>query len=213
MPILVNHEYKFIFHHVSKTGGTSIWHDITKLYPDTLIINKRGVPTLNPKLPMPHATSAQIAKWLSPDIYNDYFKFSFMRNPYSWIVSLYLFRRRTMALGKGSLVEGLRKFVLNFRRNKEKFQSDWLPKPLFGLTTYTGLYERLQDDFNLVTAYLGMSSIELSKHNVSLKTNDLVLDAYSDGEMLELVTELLKDDIKIYESISKKRAIDDIWTS
>ena len=97
---MISHKYKFIFTEIPKTGTTSICG----------ILEKTGVPPTRK-----HLDLFQYRK-LHPEIYPEYFKFSFVRNPWDRTVSLY-HRRERLA---GSL--GLQK------RNLMSFSEfvDWI---------------------------------------------------------------------------------------
>jgi len=111
MPVLVNHDHKFIFMHVTKTGGTSVWIKIMEEHPETQIISRGGKLVSMEDVDLtkgkdsritqhssvvPHLAPVRIRKILKPEVYDNYFKFGFVRNPYEWITSLFLYRRRTL---------------------------------------------------------------------------------------------------------------------
>lgn len=72
---MINHKYKFIFLHIPRTGGTSI---------EYAICNKDW---FNVHAPSKHLT-AHIAKKIYAEYWDEYFKFSFVRNPWDRMVSL-----------------------------------------------------------------------------------------------------------------------------
>jgi chondroitin 4-sulfotransferase 11 len=77
---MVSHKYKVIFIHIPKTGGEtviSLFND----YDDEV-----------PK----HATAAQVRDYLGESKWNEYFKFSFVRNPYSMALSMYSHLRKPL---------------------------------------------------------------------------------------------------------------------
>lgn len=83
---MISHTKRFIFVHVPKTGGTSVaWalrrHGIF-LHDDCYFES----------VYFKHATASAIKRMLGPEFEN-YFKFSVVRNPWDWAVSSYAFNR------------------------------------------------------------------------------------------------------------------------
>jgi len=72
---MINHKYKIIFIHIPRTGGTSI----------EKAIMGRDWWGIHP--PSKHLT-AHIAKKVYAEYWDDYFKFTFIRNPWDRMVSL-----------------------------------------------------------------------------------------------------------------------------
>lgn len=72
---MINHKYKIIFIHIPRTGGTSI---------ETAIVGRNWW-KVHP--PSKHLT-AHIAKKVYAEYWDDYFKFTFIRNPWDRMVSL-----------------------------------------------------------------------------------------------------------------------------
>ncbi len=76
---MVSHEYKCIFIHLPKTGGEAI---ISLFDKHDNNISK-------------HATALQIRDYLGEDTWNEYFKFTIVRNPYDQVISMYSHLRKT----------------------------------------------------------------------------------------------------------------------
>ena len=79
-------KYKFIYIHVPKTGGTSV----KKILNDKIDIDGWKIDGEFVRYDK-HTHTKIDAKWHSE--YKDYFKFSFVRHPYEWIMSYYNFGR------------------------------------------------------------------------------------------------------------------------
>ena len=231
MPVLVNHDHKFIFIHVTKTGGTSVWSKIMEEYPETQIISRGGRLILMKNLAIdkenssgitqhssivPHLAPSRIRRILKPEVYDNYFKFGFVRNPYEWIASLFLYRRRTLGgrIPRKHLIRGFNNYVTSqFVKHKERTQKHWVPNPPLSKTSFVGLFENLQSDFDLITSYIGIKSMKLPRLNGSSKTKYLTDNVYLDKNILDHVTKMLAKDINLYQTLSGKKAIDDIRTS
>lgn len=83
MPTLIDHDRKFIFIHVPRTGGTSI----TRTLSGFKIRPPEGLVSLG------HCTIGEAVHWLTPEQFSSYLKFAVVRNPWDWFVSNYLFAR------------------------------------------------------------------------------------------------------------------------
>src|SRR5581483_8183320 len=72
---MINHKHKFIFIHINRTGGTS-WER-----------------SFNIKSGHDHDLAVQIKKNVSKKVWNTYYKFAIVRNPWDRYLSIYKNRR------------------------------------------------------------------------------------------------------------------------
>ena len=77
---MISHKHQCIFIHIPRTGGTSIEH--------WFLNHTMG----NKNLPLKHLTAPQ-AKLIYKDYWNDYYKFSIIRNPYNRFVSMFRYQK------------------------------------------------------------------------------------------------------------------------
>lgn len=85
--MIISHKYRYIFIKVSKTAGTSIQHALWRHHGPEDICT--GVPASRKKGALSsHATAQQIRRTY-PQIWNNYFKFGYVRNPWDRVVSYY----------------------------------------------------------------------------------------------------------------------------
>ena len=197
---MICHTHKFIFIHIPKTGGTSI---------ESVFDPKAVVKDVRFK----HYTLCDYNN-LRGDHHN-YFKFSFVRNPWDMTVSMYqyLWHKKT-GWGPGW-------------RNKHKHFSkltfeEWVKHPAFKFPTiksanvnshlsgengtfsswiacdnstvdFVGRFETLQQDFNTVCDKIGIPRQELPHIN---KTNHKHYTEYYDDETREIVAEKYARDIE-----------------
>ena len=76
---MISHKHKCIFIHIQRTGGTSIERWL------------QGEDQWNLKHNYKHITTSYAKERAYPEYYDDYFKFTFVRNPYERVLSeLYL---------------------------------------------------------------------------------------------------------------------------
>ena len=87
---MINHKHKFIFIHIPKTAGESI--EVTFQAKGELKYWASFDHTNHE--PLQHLTANEIKKRLGKSEYNKYYKFSFVRNPFSRCVSEYFWWRQ-----------------------------------------------------------------------------------------------------------------------
>jgi hypothetical protein len=227
------HEYRFIFVHIPKTAGQSI---------ETYFLNLMGLswenrssfllrPNHDPRCGPPALAHLRIVEYMdlgyvSPKIFNTYFKFAFVRNPWDRMVSEYKYRW----LGKGIKFKD---FLFNHFP-----QPGWNDHYIHIMPQYSflcdnagniavdfiGQYERLQSDFNEVCNNTGVLPGRLPLVNRSSDHRNKILPAginriakmlfpfrngtvatksanyteYYDNESKDYVAELYRQDIEIF---------------
>jgi hypothetical protein len=188
-------KYKCIFLHFHKTAGTSIESVIGG--GDALNIGKhRRQKHLN----------AEDAYKLYYSDWNDYYKFSFMRNPYDLMVSYYNFRMRMI---NGDFGRKERYMANKYRKSTFK---TWICSNMLGdprLTTqydflsvngnlatdFIGKYENLQEDFNIICDKIGIPKQELPHKN---KSKHKHYTEYYDDETKSIVAKKYAKDIEYF---------------
>jgi hypothetical protein len=176
---MICREYKCLFVHIPKVAGQSIeqfFMDLLQLDWDkdrtVLHLQSNDDPARGTEK-LAHLSASEYVECghLSREEYSDFFKFSFVRNPWSRILSEYRYRNYFHHLS-------FRDFVLN------KF-----PKPAWGdkyrhvlpqydmlydqqgnlLVDFVGRFETLQQDFDRVCGHLGIADSRLPHRNRSNK--------------------------------------------
>jgi len=180
---MVSDEFKCIFVEVPKTGSTSIRHII-------------GYPR------KPHLNIYQIAGLLPKNKFDAYFKFGFVRNPWDRAVSLY--ERK----------EGLRmKSKMNFEEFVEwmkyssctcihpvphRYQLDWFVNPHGDvIVDFIGKFERLADDWKIISSKLGVAS-QLPRKNVNPSKRRHYTEYYTE-KTKEIIRKRFLVDIEYFE--------------
>lgn len=74
---VISDSHKFIFIHIWKNAGTSI----TELLKPYVSVKYAHIDY--------HSTASVLKSILAKEVFNEYFKFAFVRNPWDWQVSLY----------------------------------------------------------------------------------------------------------------------------
>ena len=183
---MISHKYKFIFIHIPKCAGSSLrdfYFDTPKL--DWRLPNYKLLYGWCPKrkIHLQHATSKQLLELdlIKPKDWNEYFKFTFVRNPYDRAYSDYLWLQKDRAI-KGRFRDfitksGVFENVLNDKSVKE-YRGDHLIKQTdffdfsgFYKLDFIGEFERLDLDIEKINKFLGITS-EFNYHtkkNISRK--------------------------------------------
>jgi len=172
--MFVHRSYKFIFIHNPKVAGTSIRNSF----------NPMGYKVLNKgnKLPIdwwPHSSASQVKKRVGDEIWNEYFKFAFVRNPYDRCISFYFYHQSpTYARVQGHTHSTIKAAKKPFKEwlgdqlyNKENMvaipQSAYINLPL----DFIGRYENIENDYQYFIEKIGGEK-QLPHYNKSENDRD-----------------------------------------
>lgn len=185
-------ENKCIFIRIPKTASVSIHKSLFNHYP------------------MPHYNWQVYKRIYGHRIYNEYFKFALVRNPYDRIVSTYFY---FMNGGYSQWEKNWRDKHLSNINNFSDFVTKWLPHHFterehlypqhyficnssFQLEVdFVGKFETLETDFEFITKKLGTRS-NLQKLNISNRQADF--NFYQTNETRKIISELYKKDFEIF---------------
>lgn len=173
---MICHHYKCIFVHIPKTAGQSIEHIFLELLGLSyktrapLLLRKNDSPELGPPM-LAHLKIDQYleCKYLTEEQLNSYFKFAFVRNPWSRMISFYKY------LGYSRRMS-FKAFLMNSFKREVWTQMHWFVSPQSeficnkdGEVTvdFVGRFENLQDDFNDVCLSLGIPHTVLPRINIT----------------------------------------------
>lgn len=214
--MLLSNRYHFLFVHIAKTGGTSVraalqglrWKD--PLYLPMFVCSRLSHLTghrIAAKLPR-HAKIVAAQQMLPQPVFEDLFKFAFVRNPWDLQVSSWHHIRRE----RPHLVDGydnFRDFML-WKFDPERpyqyhidtsieLQSDYIVD-LHGkvLTDFIGRYENLSEDFAAACERIGVKDRKLPHKR---KATDRKRDfrQYYDDDIAERVARHFAVDIKRFD--------------
>jgi hypothetical protein len=206
---MISHKHKFIFIHIPKTGGTSIESIFKPSAVDKDVRLKHN----------PIST-----KIFQKPKFNDYFKFTIVRNPWDLVCSLYNYmwksdyswpmswRKKKKVNAPYHLKLTLSEWVKDpsFKhtsprslsifskpgRFAEKNQIDWLTnKKGKMIMDYVGRFENLQSDFNVICKKIGIPSTKLSHTN---KSNSKSYHKFYDDEAIDIVRRHYARDIEYF---------------
>lgn len=211
---MISHEHKFIYIHIPKSAGTSVEKSLVQ-YASESHGSGWAVGTKN---------------WRNKELFNiielhsSYYTFTFSRNPYSRVISMWRFFPTFKDL---SLLEVVCKISEFLQTNPEKDYSaipdndttfigkrhplpgsypfsdkgnigyHLLPETYFitDNVDFIGKVETLQQDFNTVCDRIGIPQQELPHHN---KTRHKHYTEYYDDETRELVAKVYAKDIEYF---------------
>lgn len=214
MPI--SHENKFIFVHITKTGGSSMEKALGLLKKNELygfedengnFYNCKKAIKLNASkqdkeklLCLQHLKAREIKERYDPEVWNNYFKFAFVRNPWDRLVSDYSYKMqkrkdliRAYGLNKKSSLED---YVYAIKdRDKIILQKDFVTDEKGNvIIDFIGRFENMEDDFEKICNKIGFTS-KLKKTN---KSSHKDYKYYYDEKLKKIVHELYKDDIELF---------------
>lgn len=201
--MLISYHKKFLFVHIFKTAGTSITDSLARFCyrPDStrpsnwMAFFSTNWTKIHRKPIKKHATATEIRDSLDREIFNSVFKFTFVRNPWDWQVSLYHYilenpenhgYEETMKMGS------FRNFV--FSREKLTFTQTSCLVDESGnlLVDFVGKFENLDQDFQSICHKVGISA-SLPHINKSKRTD---YQDYYDAETRDLTARLYAEDIE-----------------
>ncbi len=207
--MIISHSKKFIFIHIYKVAGTSIRKvlqpfaasnrkDFTLLTSFKFFLGGRW--TFFSSFSSDHLKAKQIKKLISPEVYDSCYKFSFVRNPWDWQVSLFHFMLQDETHPQHKLINKMNSFeeYIEWRvANAVELQKEFLYDEKGNLLVdYVGKFENLQEDFNLICEKLNLQSIELPVTNTSI--HRFYKEYYNDYTR-DLIAKAFKEDIETFE--------------
>jgi hypothetical protein len=133
---MIVHEYKLIFIHINRTGGVSVETAFEQ-------------PTMDHRLP------GELIRELGKDVWDTYYKFAFVRNPWDRMVSVYSNRKRWNSPDSTKNI-GFEEWLLGLNYFSEFNQLHWICKKSRMLVDFVGRFERLEKDFKTVCHKIGV---------------------------------------------------------
>jgi Sulfotransferase family len=203
--MIISHKHKFIFFAIPKTGTHAVRQVLREhMGPDDieqvgLFVQKRFTFPELKDFTSGHLSAKQIRPVLGEDIFNEYFKFAFVRNPFDRFISYCAF----MSRGTGEFAakpKEFMKYVLKDLRPLDHL----LYRPQYEFIVdqdnrlavdYVGRNESMQESYEEICLKLGIPVAQLALVNSS---KHLPYMEYYDEEIYSLVANLYKKDIEIF---------------
>ena len=178
----IDHDKKIIFLHPNRCGGKSIELSLFNRSPE--------------KGSADHNGPEKYVDTFGLDVWNNYYKFGFCRNPWDKIVSLFFYRKNNQK--KEFVFKSLSDYLLN---GEERYPYDFkLQKKYFTYEgkkiDFIGRFENYHKDFNTLTKKLNLNII---LPHVNQSIGKMYYKDMFDKKTKLLVEEKFYDDIKYFE--------------
>ncbi len=203
--MIISHKHKFIFFAIPKTGTHSVRQALREhLGPEDLeqvglFVQKRfSFPELKDFI-SGHVSARQIRPAVGDAIFNSYFKFAFVRNPFDRFVSYCSF----MSRDNGAFLAQPKAFMKHvITQVKPVDHLLYRPQSYFVVDDadrlaidFVGRNESMQDSYNEICRKLGIPTAQLGVVNSSQHRPYM---EYYDEETYSLVADLYGKDIDIF---------------
>ncbi len=203
--MIISHRHKFIFFAVPKTATHTIrealrQHTGPDDWEQQVLFGEQFLPIPQlARLHHGHISAQEIRPHLEAEIWDTYFKFAFVRNPFDRFVSCCFFLNRENPNFEDTAVAFMKE-----RLQRTRFQQRVLVRPQYRqLCTadgeialdYVGRYEDLQESYNTICERVGLPVSELSKKNTSEHSG---YTRYYDDDLRHRVAEFYKEDLRLF---------------
>lgn len=203
--MIISHKHRFIFFAVPKTATHTIREALRKnLGPDDweqqFLMGEQCLPIPEiAKFRHGHISTQQIRPYLPEEMWTDYFKFAFVRNPFDRYISTCFFLNRGDP-NFGAKADSFMKKALSV----PKFQRRVLVTPQYLQLTdadadieldFVGRYEFLQDSYDDICSKIGVPSSDLGVKNAS---DHATFTSYYDDELRTIVGDFYDGDLRLF---------------
>jgi hypothetical protein len=191
--MIISDHARCIFVHIQKTGGASIEELLRSHDPDIQENSFQG---------RRHMSAAELRTLVAPDVWNAYFKFAFVRNPWDRLVSWYHMCVQTPTANAfaryikdnaPTFDDFLKKTTTGMAERTTRNQLDYVTDEHGEIIVdFVGRYERLGDDFARIEDRLGFRA-ELPHVNRSAHED---YRKYYTDETRDIVSQRFAKDIR-----------------
>lgn len=210
--MIVSHKHKFIFVAIPRTGT----HYIRTVFSDLLGPDDWEQENLfgTKRLPIKvlaqknhgHISISEIKNHLSPDVFDNYLKFAFIRNPFDRFVSACFFVNRGNKIFP-KIAKQWMKWVLetsNFAQRRILFkpQSNFIGASKQNQLDFIGSFENLNNDLQYIIDRLGIQNHVLNDKVVNA-SDHMSYEKYFDEELSQLFVDVYEKDKDIIKNYFK----------
>lgn len=204
--MIISHKHKFIFFAVPKTGTHAVRFALRPFLGEEdeeqvgLYVNKSlSYPSLN-ALSHGHITARQAQAVLPSEIWNSYYKFAFVRNPFDRFISFGFYMNRQNRSFKTNTTEKL-KALLEETQMRDKIlfhpQHEFLCDDSGKiLLDFVGRHENFASDFATICNRLKIDTPPLEHFNA---TRHQHFSEYYDEELLKSVRGIYEKDLSVFD--------------
>lgn len=201
--MIVSHAKQFIFFAVPKTGTHAVRellsiHKGADDWEQQVLFGKQLLPIPEiAKIQHGHISAQQIEPYLDKAVWQDYFKFAIVRNPFDRFISICFFLNRQNPLFLKTPLQWMKSAI-----QAKEFRARVLVKPQFLQLSdargniamdYVGRYETLQNSVDEICLSLKVESSQLQKRNTSEHQQ---YREYYDEELKSAVETVYAEDLR-----------------
>jgi len=201
--MIISHKHKFIFFAIPKTGTHAVRFALRPYFGAedeehvSLFHQSRlNIPAFKNR-ENGHFRPDEIKSFISPEIWNTYFKFCFIRNPFDRFVSAVFFKNSIIQLQPQLANDYLNKMI---DKDPAEFGLHYQPQIPFLVDDqneivmdFIGRTENMQSDFDFICTKIGLPKITLERKNISKHE---YYKQYYTSELKEKVGKVYKEDIE-----------------
>ena len=202
---MISKKGQFIFIHIYKNAGTSITNALMPFAANkwqriaSLLFRKFNISTqIDPQPFHGHITADELIKTIGREVFESFFSFAIVRNPWDWQVSLYTFMLKNTTHHQHDLVKNFVSFdeYIRWRCAEDvRFQKDFIYSENGELLVdFVGRFERIDADFKSICSHIGISA-SLPKLNVSCSKP---YQEYYNKDTRDLVRRTFDSDITLF---------------
>lgn len=213
--MIVSHKYKYVFVKTRKTAGTSIqlalWRYKGKEDSTAKLPGIRNFKVQNPIGRLgSHASAIKIRKNIGIDKWNEYFTFTFERNPWDKVVSAYWhqksrglkeeFKPFCIEAAENSMKKGIKFSTYKYDKVRA-FPVDWNKYTINDkiIVDFIGRYENLNNDLLFICNRLNIPwDGKLTKEFGKFRSDKSSYRKYYDDHTKQLVEEIFNKEINFF---------------
>ena len=167
--MIISHKHKFIFFHIPKCAGSSIFYSLCKnlkyhdsesraIVNDDIAILATNNSKASNSVISQHISFRNLNSCLNINL-DDYYKFCFVRNPWDRVVSYYTYQKIKIPFDE--YVKNSRDCQFNWIQTREKEIG----------VDFVGKTENLQEDFDQICESIGIDKFKTPHRNKSQRSN------------------------------------------
>jgi len=200
--MIVSHDHEFVFVRIGKTGTTTL-RSVLENYGEPFPLSPEEFALYNRNIPAYFAREK-----LTPEVWNRYFTFSVVRNPWDWVISNLAYNREKLPFTtpfrprKKVTVEQIQELRTFFKQEYHRgvtwsdtiTQKSRLSDPDGNLLVdFVAKLERIQEDFDTICERVSIPRTKLPRLN---RTQRRSYRRYYTDETRKLVEEIYREDVE-----------------